>query len=86
MTEIFEPYALLDSFSDGLVRIERLGPCRRLVFAVSDPHAPGGPARAVVAKLIVPSELLAEIAQMLAADRPEPADAFARFALDATAH
>jgi hypothetical protein len=31
---------------------------------------------AIVAKLIVPAELIAEIARMLAADRPEPGTAF----------
>jgi hypothetical protein len=84
--ETYEPFSIQDAFCDALVRVERLGQCRRLVFAVSDPHAPGGPARAVVAKLIVPSELMAELAQMLAADRPEPGTAFARLPIDAVAH
>jgi hypothetical protein len=61
--ETYEPFSIQDAFCDALVRVERLGQCRRLVFAVSDPHAPGGPARAVVAKLIVPSELMAELAK-----------------------
>ena len=41
-----------------------------------------GPARNVVAKLIVPAELMAEIAQMIAADRSEPGTAFARLPID----
>jgi hypothetical protein len=67
-------------------RLKNIRACRRLVFAVSDPHAIGGPARAIVAKVIVPCELMAELAQMLAADRPEPGTAFARLPIDAVAH
>ncbi|MET3965445.1 hypothetical protein [Bradyrhizobium sp. S3.9.1] len=84
--ETYEPYAVTDAFSDALVRIDRLGSCRRLVFVVSDPSACGGPARAVVAKLIVPAEIMAELAQMIAADCPEQAAAFALLPVDAVAH
>ena len=84
-TETSEPFCVPDAFCEALVRIERIGPCRRLVFAVTDHSAPGG-LRAVVAKLVVPAELMAEIAQMIAADRPEPGAAFARLPLDAVAH
>ena len=59
---------------------------RRLVFAVTDHGDPRRPMRAVVAKLVVPAELMAELAQMIAADRPEPGAAFARLAFDAVAH
>jgi hypothetical protein len=84
--ETYEPFGVPDAFSDCLVRIERLGQCRRLVFAVSDEHAPGAPARAIVAKVIVPSELMAELAQMLAADCQEFGATFARLPVDAVAH
>lgn len=84
--ETYEPYATPDAFCEALVRIERLGSCRRLVFAVADNNSPGGPMRAVVAKLVVPAELMAELAQMIAADRPEPDAAFARLPVDAVAH
>jgi hypothetical protein len=84
--ETYEPFAVADAFADALVRIERLGSCRRLVFSVSDPHAVGGPARNVVAKLVVPAELMADLAQMIAADRPEPGAAFARLPVNAVAH
>jgi hypothetical protein len=67
------------------VRVERIGSCRRLVFAVNEQHSPSGP-RAVVAKLVVPAEVMVEIAQRLFADRPEPGAAFARMPLDAVAH
>jgi hypothetical protein len=84
-TETFEPFCVPDSFCEALVRIERIGSCRRLVFAVTDHSAPGG-LRAVVAKLVIPAELMAEIAQMIAADRPEPGAAFARLPVDAVKH
>ena len=84
--ETYEPFATPDAFCETLVRIERIGSCRRLVFAVTDHSAPGRPARAVVAKLVVPAELMAELAQMIAADRPEPGAAFARLPVDAVAH
>jgi hypothetical protein len=70
--ETCEPFSVPDAFCEALVRIERIGSCRRLVFAVSDPHAPGGPARNIVAKLVLPAESMADLAQMIAADRPEP--------------
>jgi hypothetical protein len=85
--ETYEPFSIPDAFCDALVRIERIGSCRRLVFAVSETNAcPGGPARAIVAKLIVPAELMADIAQMIAADRPEPGAVFARIPLNAVAN
>jgi hypothetical protein len=84
--ETFEPFCVPDAFVEALARIERIGSCRRLVFTVTDHSAPGGLSRAVVAKLVVPAELMAELAQMIAADRPEPGTAFARLPIDAVAH
>jgi hypothetical protein len=84
--ETYEPYSTPDAFCEALARIERVGSCRRLVFTVTDRSAPGSLARAVVAKLVVPAELMAELAQMIAADRPEPGTVFARLPLDAVAH
>ena len=81
--ETCESYAVTDTFSDGLVCIERLGSCRRLVFAVSNPR---DRERNVVAKLIVPAEIMAELAQMIAADCPEQAAAFDLLPVDAVAH
>jgi hypothetical protein len=85
-TETFEPYGVPDAFCEALARIERIGSCRRLVFTVTDHSALGSLSRAVVAKLVVPAELMAELAQMIAADRPEPGSAFARLPVDAVAH
>jgi hypothetical protein len=84
--ETFEPFAIQDAFCEALARIERIGSCRRLIFTVTDHGVPGSLSRAVVAKLVVPAELMAELAQMIAADRPEPGAAFARLPIDAVAH
>jgi hypothetical protein len=84
--ETFDMYAIQDSFCEVLARIERVGSCRRLVFAVTDRGEPRSPIRTVVAKLVVPAEMMAELAQMIAADRPEPGTAFARLPFDAVAH
>jgi len=84
--ETYEPYATPDAFCEALARIERIGACRRLVFVVNDRGDPGRPMRAVVAKLVLPAELMAEIAQMIAADRPEPGAAFACLPINAVAH
>ena len=63
--DLIEMYGVPDTFCEGMARIDQLGPCRRLTFIVRDPAAHG---RAVVAKLILPAEALADLAQMLAAD------------------
>jgi hypothetical protein len=84
--ETYEPFHTPDAFCDALTRIERIGSNRRLVFTVTDPSNPGGLSRVVAAKLVIPAELMAEIAQMIAADRPEPGTAFARLPVDAVAH
>jgi hypothetical protein len=61
--EIFEPYATSDVFCEALVRIERIGCRRRLVFAVSD-RSLGEGGMAIVAKLIVAADLLADLARL----------------------
>lgn len=70
--ETVEPITLPDVFCTSLVRIERIGSARRLVFAVPENSALERPLRVVVTRLVVPAEALAEItAQLLEA----PADA-----------
>src|SRR5260370_25120060 len=64
MSNLIEMYGVPDTFCEGLARIDQLGPCRRLTFMVRDIQ--GG--RAIVAKLILPAEALAELVQMIAAD------------------
>jgi hypothetical protein len=82
-TEIYETYGTADVFCEALGRIERIGSCRRLVFVLND-HSGSG--RAVVAKLVIPAELMADLAQMIAADRPEPGAVFARLLDHAVKH
>ncbi len=63
--ETVETIALPDAFCTALARVERVGPCRRLVFTVPDDSAPGSPLRVITAKLMLPAEALAEIAAQL---------------------
>jgi hypothetical protein len=42
--------------------------------------------RAVGAKLVFPAEVMADLAQVITADRPEPGAAFARMSTDAVKH
>jgi hypothetical protein len=44
----------------------------------------GDEARAVVAKCVFPAEVMADLVQMIAADRPEPGAAFVRRSTDAS--
>jgi hypothetical protein len=60
----YEPLALPDQFAETLVRIDTLGPCRRLVFAVRDPSAGEG-MRAVTAKIVLSAEAMIEIGRMM---------------------
>jgi hypothetical protein len=53
---------------------------------VTDRGDPQRSMRAVVAKLVVPAELMADLAPMIAADCPEPGAAFARLSVNAVAH
>jgi hypothetical protein len=63
MSDLTEAYGVADTFCEALARIDRVGPCRRLTFMVHD-----GNAGVIVAKLILPAEALADLAQMIAAD------------------
>ena len=84
MTDTFEPFGIPDTFCETLVRIERIGSCRRLVFCVSDRS--DHPAKAVVAKLVFPAEVMADLAQMIAADHAEPGAVFVGLPVDAVKH
>lgn len=63
--ETIETVAIPDAFCTALVRVERIGPCRRLVFTVPDDSAPESPLRVITAKLIIPAEALPVIAAQL---------------------
>jgi len=84
--ETYEPYGVPDVFCEALLRVDRIGSCRRLVFVVNDRGDPGNAARAIVAKLVIPAELMADLAQVIAADRPEPDTVFLRLPVNAVAH
>jgi hypothetical protein len=85
--ETFEPHAIQDTFCEALVRIERIGSCRRLVFVVTDNSDPERSMRAVVAKLVLPAEQMAELAQAIVADdRSEHGGPVARLPVNAVAH
>jgi hypothetical protein len=83
--ETYEAFATPDAFCEVLARIERIGSCRRLVFAVSD-RCDTQRVYTIVAKLVIPAEMMADLAQMIAADRPEPGAAFARLPINAVAN
>jgi hypothetical protein len=63
--ETIEPFTLQDVFVASLVRVERIGSVRRLVFAVPENSDPEAPVRVVTARLVLPAEALAEIAAQL---------------------
>jgi hypothetical protein len=61
--------SLLDQFAETLVRIDTLGPCRRLVFAARDPSLGEG-MRTVTAKIILSAEAMIEIGRMMQSGEP----------------
>jgi len=69
--EIVEPFAIQDVFCTGLVRVERLGPVRRLVFYSTTTGYAGGTERHVVSKLVMTAEVMQQIAVLLFADHPD---------------
>ncbi len=77
-----------DIFCETLVRIDRIGSCRRLVFVVTDFNGSGRGLgiKSVVAKIVIPAEAMSEIAARIAGDRPDPISAFARLTDYVVAH
>lgn len=74
MVEVFDTYGVPELFCEALARIDQIGSCRRLIFTISDRTS--GDARTPVVKLVLPAEVMAELAQIIAADvasgsRPE---------------
>jgi hypothetical protein len=64
---ITESYPIQDVFADSMPRMERLGPCVRLLFTVtSAADYAGTPMQCIVAKIILPAEALQMIARQLA--------------------
>jgi hypothetical protein len=67
--EACEPFAVMDLFCETLVRVDNLGPCRRLVFAVRD-QVGGDQVRNISAKLVMSAEAMIEIGRMMQAGAP----------------
>jgi hypothetical protein len=70
MNDAYEPFATPDLFCETLVRIDTLGPCRRLVFAVRDKTG-SEEVRNVIAKLVMSAEAMVEIGRMMQAGAPD---------------
>lgn len=67
MTDFVDAYNLPEYFCEKLHSIVRAGPCRRLIFTIHQTEGDRCVSTGVV-KLVLPAEVLAEMAQMLAAD------------------
>lgn len=65
---ILDGYGTVDVFCEALGRIEQIGPCRRLTFVTRNALTPDS--YDVVARIVLSSEALQDLAQMAAADRP----------------
>jgi hypothetical protein len=68
--ELFEQFCISDVFCEGLARFDQVGSCRRLIFMVRDTINNPDSTKIVVAKIVVPAEVMFDIAQMIAADHP----------------
>jgi hypothetical protein len=62
---LLEFYSVSDVFSTELSRIDALGPCSRLIFAVQQRDHDGRTERIVVAKIVLPTRALAAMSQAL---------------------
>jgi hypothetical protein len=60
-------YNVPEYFCETLAKIEQVGPCRRLVFAIHETMN-GRRNRVAVVRLVLPADVLVEIAQKLASD------------------
>ena len=74
MTDLLESYSVPDAFCTDLARIERIGPCVRLIFSAPQSGPSGDTWRTenhVIAKLVLPADALPRIARALLADTAE---------------
>jgi hypothetical protein len=62
-----DSYNVPEYFCETLGKIEQVGPCRRLVFAIHETMG-GRRNRMAVVKLVLPADTLADITQQLAAE------------------
>ena len=70
-SDLIEPYAVQDKFCTRLARVERLGPCRWLVFYSATIGAAGASERHVVAKLVMTAYVMEQIAALLFTDESD---------------
>jgi hypothetical protein len=66
--DFLDTIGIPEYFCETLVKIEKIGSCRRLIFVINRGDGRGGSLKTPVATLVLPAEALADIAQMLAAD------------------
>jgi hypothetical protein len=62
-----DAFGVPEFFCEALARIDQVGSCRRLVFTIGE-RSQNGTQRAPVVKLVFPAEVMASLAQMIAAD------------------
>ena len=67
-TDFVDTVGTPEFFCETLVKVEKIGSCRRLIFVINRTDGRGGSYKVPVATLVFPAEALADIAQMLAAD------------------
>jgi hypothetical protein len=64
---LVDAYGIPGFFCEALARIDQVGSCRRLVFTIGE-RSQNGTHRSAVVKLVFPAEVMASLAQMIAAD------------------
>lgn len=64
---LIDAFGVPEFFCEALARVDQVGSCRRLVFTISE-KSQNGTHRAPVVKLVFPVEVMASLAQMIAAD------------------
>jgi hypothetical protein len=64
---LIDAFGVPEFFCEALARIDQVGSCRRLVFTIGE-RSQNGTHRAPVVKLVFPAEVMASLAQMIAAD------------------
>lgn len=84
--ETVENYQITDTFCEALARIDRVGPCHRLVFYVTERIDHQRSVRSVVSRLILPAPSLVSLAQMVAIEAGEVNCAIASHAHSTFAH
>ena len=64
---LIDAYGVPEFFCEALAKVDQIGSCRRLIFTIGE-RGQNGTHRAPVVKLVFPAEVMASLAQMIAAD------------------